>query len=505
LTLEIYPGADGRFDLYEDDGESLDYRQGAFSYTPIEFQEVAKANRQMIRIGPTRGRYAGQAERRTYLVRVKQRLAPVSVSLNGDMIRRHRTRGYFTRVDSGWYYNRRNAQLEIKVPTSIRSVVRLTIAGGVDRSVLELGQRVRHYEARVSAALAVAREWNLPGLETRLQGLQARIRSVASVLARRQTVDVEHRRQVTRVGEEIMSMWQTVGQEVADPTTRSDLAAALLGLGVATWVDPGSDPESAVLRAHVDVALPAPGMHVTLAATPPEGWSGDQPDSASAPTDGGVTTLGVELRRNVQRLPGTLRFRGMITMKWRGQTIEQPVMAEVDNSYLQWFHLIGPFDNTDNKGFDTVYPPEENIDFTRVYPGKEVEARWQTTEWTLPGTGADFAPVFINLIPRFRPNTETVAYAVTYLRSAQPKDVVFALGSDDGAALWLNGEKMYSHPQQRIAIPGQDQVPARLRAGWNTVLMKIVQLPGDWGFYLQVTDPEGRPLPDVWQALEPEA
>lgn len=501
LTLDIYPGADGEFRLYEDDGESLDYRDGEFSHTRIEFDENRAANRQTVRIGSTKGRYDGQAERRTYLVRINRRLAPTSVSLNGRAMRRRVTRHSLDKADRGWHYDRRNTRLEIKVPTSIRRPVRLTIAGGAGREVFDLAQRARRYEERAAGALAAARRHNLPKSEAALERLRDRARACAASLARAQAVAAQQRREVARLANEAVASARTIGQEAADPGVRADLLAALVGLDIAAWIEPGRDPSLASLGARVSLALTAPGTSATLAATPPEGWSGVDPTSVTTPVDAHTATLSVPLRRVVQRLPGMLTFKGSVTVNWRGQAIERPVVVMVDNSYLQWFHLIGPFDNTENKGFDTVYPPEENIDFTLSYPGKDGQAKWQTTDWVFPQTRDQLGPIFIDLIPRFDPHEDVAAHAVTYLWSPQAKDVLFLLGSDDGSALWLNGEKIFSHPGQRIAVPADDRIPARLREGWNTVLMKIVQIPGDWGFYLQVVDRNGRPLPDVFSAL----
>ena len=38
VVLHVWPGADGSFDLYEDDGTSLAYRKGAFATTRIELK-----------------------------------------------------------------------------------------------------------------------------------------------------------------------------------------------------------------------------------------------------------------------------------------------------------------------------------------------------------------------------------------------------------------------------------------------------------------------------------
>jgi alpha-glucosidase (family GH31 glycosyl hydrolase) len=39
LTLRVYPGADGRFALYEDDGESFRYQRGEFTRVVCEWRD----------------------------------------------------------------------------------------------------------------------------------------------------------------------------------------------------------------------------------------------------------------------------------------------------------------------------------------------------------------------------------------------------------------------------------------------------------------------------------
>jgi hypothetical protein len=502
LTLDIYPGASGTFDLYEDDGESLDYRKGAFATTRIEFRDGDTD--QTVVIGAARGRYAGQAERRTYLVQLNRRLAPTSVTV-GTALAHRITRTSLDGAESGWYYDRDGSRLLIKFAAPIREKAIVKVAGGAGRRTFAMAQRARRYQELTGAALRVARERNLPRLATALEGLEARARSVVSAVTTAEAGEPALARQVADLGGETARVWRESAAQTADPQAWSAAMAALLGLDVAAWVRPGSDRESADLGVRVSTALPQPGMTATLAATPPEGWSAGEPTSAAMGDRGSLVSLSLPVRRTGQRLPGVLDFGATVSIAWLGQTLTREVTVPVDDSYLQCFHLIGPFDNTDNKGFDTVYPPEKEIDFTKSYPGKGGEARWQTTEWTLPVTAAGPAPVFISLVSRFEPHENVVAYSVTYLWSPDARDVVFSLGSDDGCALWVNGDKLFSHPQQRGAAPGQDHVPARLRAGWNTVMMKIAQLPGDWGFYLQVTDPDGTPMAEVRQALNPEA
>jgi alpha-D-xyloside xylohydrolase len=64
IELRIYPGAPGKFTLYEDQGDSYDYERGAFSEIPIEWDD--KAGR--LTIGDRRGRFPGMLDHRTFRV-----------------------------------------------------------------------------------------------------------------------------------------------------------------------------------------------------------------------------------------------------------------------------------------------------------------------------------------------------------------------------------------------------------------------------------------------------
>lgn len=68
LELRIYPGADGRFLLYEDTGDGYEYEQGAYSVIPVHWQD----KKSMLTIGRREGRFDGMLEKRTLqVVRVR--------------------------------------------------------------------------------------------------------------------------------------------------------------------------------------------------------------------------------------------------------------------------------------------------------------------------------------------------------------------------------------------------------------------------------------------------
>lgn len=60
LEVRIYPGASGRFDLYEDEGDSYRCEQGERAWTPLGWDETASE----FSVGPREGSYRGMPERR---------------------------------------------------------------------------------------------------------------------------------------------------------------------------------------------------------------------------------------------------------------------------------------------------------------------------------------------------------------------------------------------------------------------------------------------------------
>ncbi len=67
LVVRCYPGADGdnhTYQLYEDDGLTLDYEKGRFATTDLNYSR--KGNRQTYVINPVKGEYEGQPLKRAY-------------------------------------------------------------------------------------------------------------------------------------------------------------------------------------------------------------------------------------------------------------------------------------------------------------------------------------------------------------------------------------------------------------------------------------------------------
>ncbi len=62
IELRIYRGADGKFDLYEDAGDSYDYEKGQHSVIPIRWDETSG----VLTLGKREGVFPGMVEQRTF-------------------------------------------------------------------------------------------------------------------------------------------------------------------------------------------------------------------------------------------------------------------------------------------------------------------------------------------------------------------------------------------------------------------------------------------------------
>ena len=116
-----------------------------------------------------------------------------------------------------------------------------------------------------------------------------------------------------------------------------------------------------------------------------------------------------------------------------------------------------------------------------------------TSIWPKPAN----RPIFVDLAREMQPDQETVAYALTYVKVPRDTEAVVSLGTDDGCVLWVNDEELLRAPDPRPPAPGQNKVPVTFRKGWNKILLKVGQVGGGWGFYLQLLDSEGAPLSGV--------
>jgi len=115
VTLDIYPGGDSEFILYEDDGNTRAYRQGEFSLQ--RFSVTGPDRRLEISVGPAEGDFQGKPADRRFEFLLHTRARPQSVAWDGEEIPSTPSRTEFAAVDQGWFFapDDRFGVLNIKV------------------------------------------------------------------------------------------------------------------------------------------------------------------------------------------------------------------------------------------------------------------------------------------------------------------------------------------------------------------------------------------------------
>lgn len=176
------------------------------------------------------------------------------------------------------------------------------------------------------------------------------------------------------------------------------------------------------------------------------------------------------------------RDKGMLDKA--GEHIQKTGLITEDS----WI-VLGPFDNIGKIGFDTAYIPEDasHIDTTVKYDTIDGEVGWQQcSDDKLDG----------NI--RFGKDVDwRVAYAWTTVTSPDEREVQFRFDSDDQGKVWLNGVEEYAHKESHKAIMDRYIFPVTLKAGPNSILVKVCEEEYGWGFYLRITDKNGHAFDDL--------
>ncbi|MBI2823724.1 MAG: hypothetical protein HYX69_03415 [Planctomycetia bacterium] len=157
---------------------------------------------------------------------------------------------------------------------------------------------------------------------------------------------------------------------------------------------------------------------------------------------------------------------------------------------LRW-KLMGPFDNTDEQGFDVIYPPEQKVDFAAECEGKSGAVKWIDHATEDPYGKVDLNKALLKA-------NSVVGYAACEFVADEARPVELRLTSMCANKLWLNGELLAQHKVYHAGAR-MDQYIARanLNAGRNLILLKICQnnmkeeWAQDWDFQFRVCDKTG--------------
>ncbi len=301
-------------------------------------------------------------------------------------------------------------------------------------------EQAKDPEYRAVALVAYLRTLDLLGAEGRTEGLSAKYRRALEL--------------------------------AEDDATRS---AALVGIG---------GLEDASARVVVEPYLEGEGtraaaLHALLGAARGMAEEGDREGA-------------IGLTRSVLARASSRETRVGAVAVLRGLGIDED-FAAASGFVCNWW-ILGPIAKADDVGWDVC--PEEVLTGVAERPVTlgGAERSWQFHHTTdLDGA--------VDLSALLDPDADVVAYLHAELVSPTEQDVTLRLGSDDGVAVWVNGQRVHANNAARPVRVDEDTAQAHLRAGPNVIVLKISQGGGGWGCCLRVTDGQGAPvvlaMPDV--------
>lgn len=161
LTVDIYPQGKSSFSLYEDDRVTRDYKQDKSASQLLEVNApVAARGDVTVKIGASKGSYAGKPSSRPYELTVHTGTAPNVVTVADVSLAKLASKTAYDAASTGWYYD--NGVVLVKtapISTSLGATVRLggTTSVGGGKAVLETFG---------TPELSSPSLWNAPGQAT---------------------------------------------------------------------------------------------------------------------------------------------------------------------------------------------------------------------------------------------------------------------------------------------------------------------------------------------------
>lgn len=119
LSLDIYPCGKSSFELYEDDGDTQEYRKGRFATTVFSVEAGESTSLPLqVSASAAKGDYDGREKQRVYLLDLHATALPASVSINGKKIKQAKDETELAKLLAGWYFDNGDARKIIHVKTA---------------------------------------------------------------------------------------------------------------------------------------------------------------------------------------------------------------------------------------------------------------------------------------------------------------------------------------------------------------------------------------------------
>ena len=136
---------------------------------------------------------------------------------------------------------------------------------------------------------------------------------------------------------------------------------------------------------------------------------------------------------------------------------------------------------------DAHYVGEPDVNVVARYMSGKTRRQWKRVESQDSQGRIDLRATIAN-------RDNCIGYAYTEIELDQPVDGALLLGVDDCEKIWVNGKNVFEQFTARPLQVDQDRVPVHLKAGTNTILLKIYQNSQGWEFCARIVNADGRPV-----------
>lgn len=455
VTLRVYRGASGTFTMTQDDGVSLDYREGKVATTRLSLRDSLDGF--TFTVGPRVGSYAGAPAERSFDLLVFGVTQPRSVTVNGVSQTCKVGADGLLRVRLGLRLAREAIEVKVDNPGGLAS--------------FSFKMRARAIIRRLTALM--------PGL------IGANAEKAIDTAAAKLDADVRQVESGERAPYDLGRVLLGLATAVQKLRGSDDLLAKILDFRCSGEVDraqPFGFVDTLSACASWDQNLPQAGVRAELVA--PKGFDVKRVSPPALDFDRWA------LKESQQSSIGDFEATLTWTAALPGHPIAKTQRLKWSNAFVTQWKFLGPFQGMKPASDEALFEDGKQIDFAKSFQSFDGPAKWIDMPGRMSVWGV-MSPRFIDLSKIWN-REEVHGYAATYLYSPDDREVRLEVGSDDTVVAWVNRREVDRFDDPRPAAPGQDKVTVGLKKGWNEVVLRIGNGGGGWGFYLEVKKPDGR-------------
>ncbi|MGB7325024.1 MAG: protein kinase [Rubripirellula sp.] len=153
----------------------------------------------------------------------------------------------------------------------------------------------------------------------------------------------------------------------------------------------------------------------------------------------------------------------------------------------QTFQIHGPIATTPGMSAKQQLDFQADIESNLIRP--DAQAPPQNAVMT-----SDLAGRYVNLLDKLGEQESAIAYATTTINVQTAMLIRFTVASDDGAKVWIDGNVVLENASNKHLRVNRKTFDVDLAAGAHSVVFKVSQAKGDWGFLVGATDENDFPV-----------